>query len=45
VPLSWLLLGVLAYPWLVLLGWLYVRAAEANERAFTELLDEANDDG
>lgn len=38
VPLSWLLLTVLAYPWLFLLGWLYVRRAEANERAFAALV-------
>jgi hypothetical protein len=38
VPLSWLLLGVLVYPWLITLGWLYVRAAEAHERDFAELV-------
>jgi len=38
VPLSWLLLGVLVYPWLVTLGWLYVRSAEAHERDFAELV-------
>ena len=38
VPLSWLLLGVLVYPWLVTLGWLYVRSAEAHEREFVELV-------
>lgn len=43
VPLAWLLLGVLAYPLLLLLGWWYVRNAEANERAFSELLSEAGD--
>ncbi|MGA8258278.1 MAG: hypothetical protein WB767_17045 [Nocardioides sp.] len=40
VPLAWLLLGGLVYPWLVILGWRYVRAAERNERDFTELLGE-----
>ena len=30
MPLAWLLLGVLAYPWLVVLGWFYVRRSEAN---------------
>ncbi len=39
LPLSWLLLGVLVYPYLLLLGWLYVRAAERNEREFAALLD------
>ena len=41
VPLGWLLLGVLVYPALVGLGWVYVRRAERNERDFAELLDEA----
>lgn len=40
VPLPWLLLGVLVYPWLLWLGWRYVRAAERNERHFAELLGE-----
>lgn len=39
VPLPWLLLGVLVYPFLVLLGWAYVRAAERNERDFVDLVD------
>ena len=30
--------GVLVYPWLVTLGWLYVRSAEAHERDFAELV-------
>ena len=38
VPLAWLLLGVLVYPWLVLLGWLYIRRAESNERDFADLV-------
>lgn len=41
VPLSWLLLGILVYPVLVLLGWTYVRGAERNESDFAELLDES----
>jgi hypothetical protein len=40
-PLAWLLLGVLAYPTLLLLGWVYVRRAERNERDFAELVSEA----
>lgn len=40
VPVSWLLLGVLVHPWLVFLGWRYVRRAEANERDFEELVGE-----
>lgn len=41
VPVAWLLLGFAIYPVLVVLGWLYVRRAEANERDFAELLDVA----
>ena len=40
VPLAWLVLGGLVYPWLVLLGWRYVRQAERNERDFAELMSE-----
>ena len=38
VPLAWVLLGLLTYPWLVLLGWFYVRRSEANERDFADLV-------
>ena len=38
VPIAWLLLGVLTYPWLVVLGWFYVRRSEANERDFADLV-------
>jgi hypothetical protein len=38
VPVPWLLLGVLVYPWLIVLGWFYVRRAEANERDFADLV-------
>lgn len=38
VPVAWLLLGVLTYPWLVLLGWFYVRRSEANESDFADLV-------
>ena len=41
LPLGWLLLGVLVYPWLLVLGWAYVRRAERNERDFAELVSEA----
>lgn len=40
VPLPWWLLGVLVYPTLVALGWVYVRRAERNERDFAELVTE-----
>jgi len=38
MPLAWLVLGGLVYPWLVFLGWRYVRQAERNERDFAELM-------
>jgi hypothetical protein len=40
LPLGWLLLGVVAYPFLFGLGWLYVRRAERNERNFADLMGE-----
>lgn len=39
VPLPWLLLAFAVYPVLFVIGWLYVRAAERNERDFTDVLD------
>jgi hypothetical protein len=44
LPLAWLLLGVLVYPWLVLLGLRYVRRAERNEHDFALLLQVLEDD-
>ena len=41
VPLPWLLLGVAVYPFLCVIGWLYVRQAERAERDFTELVEAA----
>jgi hypothetical protein len=38
MPLAWLLLGVLTYPWLVLLGWFYIRRSEDHERDFADLV-------
>jgi hypothetical protein len=38
VPLPWLLLGFAVYPFLLLCAWLYVRAAERNERAFASVV-------
>ncbi len=46
VPLAWLLLGVLVYPWLLLLGFRFVRSVERNERDFVlllQVLDEEED--
>jgi hypothetical protein len=39
MPIPWLLLGVLVYPYLILLGWLYLRAAERNERDFAHVVE------
>lgn len=39
VPLPWLVLGVLVYPALLALGWVYVRRAERAETDFAELLE------
>lgn len=39
VPLPWLLIGVAVYPFLVLIGWRFVRAAERNEDDFAELVE------
>ena len=38
VSLPWLLLGVASFPFLVLVGWAYVRLAERNEQDFTDLV-------
>ncbi|MEO6509999.1 MAG: hypothetical protein ABIO16_03340 [Nocardioides sp.] len=42
MPLPWLLLGFAVYPFLLLLGWRYVRRAERIERDFAELMSEAD---
>ncbi|HEY8479453.1 MAG TPA: hypothetical protein VIL71_06430 [Spirillospora sp.] len=39
VPLPWLVLGGLIYPWFVACGWWYVRQAERNEDDFAELVE------
>jgi hypothetical protein len=44
LPLAWLLLGVLVYPWLLLLGRWFVRRAERNERDFALLLEVLDDE-
>jgi hypothetical protein len=38
VRLPWLLLGVVPYPFMLAVGWFYVRQAEANERSFAEIV-------
>jgi hypothetical protein len=39
VRLPWLLLGVLAYPVVIGVAWVYVRLADRNERDFLTMLD------
>ncbi|UER55594.1 DUF485 domain-containing protein [Kineosporiaceae bacterium SCSIO 59966] len=39
VPVPWLLLGLLVYPFVAVVAWAYVRAAERAERDFTDLVD------
>jgi hypothetical protein len=38
VNVPWLLLGVAAYPFLMLVGWAYVHLAERNEQDFADLI-------
>ncbi|MBA3524925.1 MAG: hypothetical protein H0T85_10330, partial [Geodermatophilaceae bacterium] len=37
--LPWLLLGILAYPFLYVVAWIYVRQAERNEQDLTDFVD------
>ena len=39
MPLPWVLLALLVYPFLFGVGWLYVRRAEQHEHAFTDVVD------
>jgi len=39
VPVPWVILTVFAFVEILVLGWLYVRQAERNEDAFSDLLD------
>lgn len=43
VPLPWLVLGVLVYPALLVVGWVYVRRAETAETDFAALVDAAEE--
>jgi len=40
VRLPWILLGVVGYPVLLGIAWVYVRLAERNEQDFTDLTDD-----
>ena len=44
VPVAWLLLGVAVYPFLLLLGWRYVRSVERNEQDFADLVRGGRED-
>ena len=44
VPLPWIILGVVVYPALFLLGWLYLRQVERAEQDFTELVEPHRED-
>lgn len=39
IPLPWIVLGVVVYPALFLLGWLYLRQVERAEQDFAELVE------
>ena len=39
VNLPWLLLGLLSFPFLISVGWAYVRWAERNEQDFTAVIN------
>ena len=39
MPLAWVVLGFAVYPVMLLLGWLYVRSAERNERDFVDMVE------
>lgn len=45
VPLPWILLGVVVYPFLCVIGWLYVRQAERAEADFSELVEAGPEPG
>ncbi|SDP96047.1 hypothetical protein SAMN04487905_11921 [Actinopolyspora xinjiangensis] len=39
IPLPWIVLGVLPFPFILLIGYIATREAERHEREFTELVD------
>ncbi len=38
LPVAWVGLGAVVYPFLLLVGWRYVRSVERNERDFADLV-------
>ena len=45
ISLPWLALGVLVYPFLLLLAWRYVHRAERNEQVFADLVEAVHERG
>ena len=43
MPLPWVLLAFAVYPFLFACGWVYVRGAERNERAFEVMVTRADE--
>lgn len=41
IPLVWIVLGVGVYPVVLLVAWLFTRAAERNERRYRSLAEDA----
>ena len=39
MPLPWVLLGFAVYPFFLVVGWFYVRAAERNEHDFADVVE------
>lgn len=39
MPVPWVLLGFAVYPFLLVVAWFYVRAAERNERNFADVVN------
>jgi hypothetical protein len=44
MPLAWVLLAFAVYPFLVLVGWAYVRRAERNEQVFAAMVSPRAED-
>jgi len=40
VRLPWLVLGFAVYPFLLVVGWIYVRLAEKNEQTFVNMVED-----
>jgi hypothetical protein len=38
MPLAWVLLALAVYPFLLTVGWFYIRAAERNEADFADVV-------